>query len=184
MQNSSAAHPIPPEDLKHDYPAHVFPPHEYRPPDYLIYLERAAAAIKTIRLLVYTGMIGFLLVAAYGFFLIYELTVYSHQMLTQMVRMTEQMQSMTRIMNNMYESIADMRDDIRQMRVHVGEMDQSMSALTANINHMANTVALIQHSTRNIDANVGPAANMMNSFMPWSRGGFFGAPPAAPPAPQ
>jgi len=183
MTDTTSTHPIPPGELKHDYPAHVFPPPEYRPPEYLAYLERAAAAVKTVRLVVYAGMVGFLFVAAYGFFLIYELTVDSHQMLAQMVRMTEQMQSMARIMSNMHETIGDMRDDVRQMRVHVGDMDRTMSALTGNVNHIANTVALIQHSTRNIDASVVPATGMMNSFMPWGRSGYLGAPPAAPPAP-
>ncbi len=60
MPNSSPTHPIPAEELKHDYPARVFPPHEYRPPS-TSYLERAAAAVKTLRLIVYAGMTGFLL---------------------------------------------------------------------------------------------------------------------------
>ena len=184
MPHSSTTRPIPPEELKHGYPAHVFPPPEYRPPEYLAYLERAAAAVKTLRLIVYAGMAGFLLLAAYGFFLIYELTVDTHRMVEQTVRMTEQMQSMTRIMSNMYGTIGDMRDDIHGMRVAMGDMDQTMVALDANMNHMANTVALIQHSTRNIDASVAPAAGMMNSFMPWGGGNRFGSPPFAPPAPR
>jgi hypothetical protein len=101
MPNSSPTHPIPAEELKHDYPARVFPPHEYRPPS-TSYLERAAAAVKTLRLIVYAGMKGFLLVSAYGFFLIYELTVDTHRMVEKTVRMTEQMQSMVRIMGNMW----------------------------------------------------------------------------------
>ena len=184
MPQSSSTHSIPPQELKHDYPAHVFPPPEHRPPEYLAYLERAAAAVKTVRLVVYAGMAGFLLLSAYGFFLIYELTVDTHRMVEQTVRMTEQMQSMARIMSNMHETIGDMRDDMRRMRVALGDMDQTMGSLAANVNHMANTVALIQHSTRNIDASVAPAAGMMNSFMPWGGGNSFGAPPFAPPAPR
>ena len=165
MPHSNATHSIPPEELKHDYPAHVFPPPQYRPPEYLAYLDRAAAAVKTVRLIVYAGMAGFLLLSAYGFFLIYELTVDTHRMVEQTVRMTEQMQSMARIMSNMHESITDMRDDIRAMRASLGDMDKTIVVVSADVhhiaadvNHIANTVALIQHSTRNIDASVGPAA--------------------------
>ncbi len=190
MPHSLSTHAIPAEDLKHDYPARVFPPQEYRPPEYLAYLERAAAAVKTLRLIVYAGMAAFLLLSAYGFFLIYELTVDTHRMVEQTVRMTEQMQSMTRIMSNMHGSIADMRDDIRMMRGSLGAMDRTMSAVAADVNHIsldvnhiANTVALIQHSARNLDASVSPAASMMNSFMPWG-GGNAGAPPYARPAPR
>jgi hypothetical protein len=40
-----------------------------------------------------------------------------------------------------------------------------MTAVTADVGHLANTVALIQHPTRDIDANFGPAAKMMYSFI-------------------
>ena len=190
MPHSQTTHTIPPEELKHDYPAHVFPPQEYRPPEYLAYLERAAAAVKTLRLIVYAGLVGLVLVSAYGFFLIYELTVDTHRMVEQTVRMTEQMQSMARIMSNMHGSIADMRDDIHVMRGSLADMDRTMGAvagdvnrIAGDVNHIANTVALIQHSTRNLDASVAPAAGMMNSFMPWG-GGNSVAPPFAPPAPR
>ena len=195
---SSSTHSIPPEELKKDYPAHVFPPPDYRPPEYLVYLERAAAAVKTVRLIVYAGMAGFLLLAAYGFFLIYQLTIDTHRMVEQTMHMTEQMQSMARIMSNMHASIADMRVDIADMRGSFAQMNQTVGVvagemnrmstdvnhMSADMNHMANTVSLIQHSARNLDASVGPAANMVNSFFPMWGGGnrYPGAPPYAPPA--
>jgi hypothetical protein len=174
-------HAIPPEELKKDYPSGVFPPAEPRPPEYLAYLERAAAAAKAIRLIVYAGMACFLLLSGYGFFLIYELTVDAREMVGYAMRMSEQMQSMTRIMGNMHESVADMRGEMRDMRGAIVDMDRSMMALTGNMSHMANTVALIQHSARNLDANLAPAGGMMNTFMPWSRSSR-GSPPFAPPA--
>jgi hypothetical protein len=84
----------------------------------------------------------------------------------------------------MRDSMADMRDDSRKMRTAISEMDQNMGVLTADVNHMANTVALIQHSARNLDSSIGPAAGIMNSFMPFGAGRYFGAPPAASPAPR
>lgn len=179
---NTTPHPIPPEDLKKDYPAGVFPPPEYRPPEYLAYLERAAAAAKTVRLIVYAGMLGFLLVSSYGFFLIYELTVDAHEMVSYAMRMSEQMQSMTRVIGNMRESMADMRDELQDMRGDMGKMNSSLTTMSADVSHMANTVALIQHSARNLDANLAPAGNMMNTFLPWSRPAY-GAQPFAPPAP-
>ena len=182
-------HPIPPEELKHDYPAHVFPQHEYHP-QYLEYLERATAHLKTLRLIVYAGMTGFLLLSAYGFFLIYQLTVDTHSMVDQATRMTEQMQSMTLIMsnlsasttdmrdsmtdlrgsmNNVRDSMTSMRDDTRMMRGSLGDMDRVMGAVAFNVNHMANTTGLISHSMRNMDIGSAPAGGFMNSmssFMP------------------
>lgn len=175
--------------MKNDYPAQVYPENYH--PEYLAYLERAAAAVKTIRLVVYAGLAGFILLAAYGFFLIYLLTTDTHRMVDQSVRMTEQMQSMARIMANMYGSMAEMRVNtssmsadmaslhrsIRQMDGHIGEMN-------ANIRQMTNTVGLIQHSATNMDRSIAPAANMMNSFVPFWGGNRYGSPPYAGPAPR
>ncbi len=187
---TETTHPIPPEQLKHDYPAQVFPPHEYHP-QYLGYLERAAEHLGTLRLIVYAGMTGFLLLSAYGFFLIYQLTVDAHRMVDQATNMTEQMQSMTLIMSNMYASTTDMRDsmtdlrasmnnmrdsmtsmrdDTRMMRGSLGDMDQAVGAVAFNMSHMAGTTSLMQHSLRNMDigsAPLGGFMNSMSSFMPF-----------------
>ena len=165
--------------MKNDYPAQVYP-ETYRPPEYLAYLERAVVAIRTVRIVVYAGLAGFVLLAAYGFFLIYQLTYDTHRMVDQAVRMTEQMQSMARIMVNIHDSMTDMRSNIGEMKGAMASLDKSIKQMDSSVNHMANTVALIQHSTRNLDQSVGPAANMMNSFMPFGSG-YPGAPPYAPP---
>jgi hypothetical protein len=198
MTETQTTHPIPPEERKHDYPAHVFPPPHG---EYLEYLERASAHLKTLRLIVYAGMTGFLLLAAYGFFLIYQLTVDAQRMVDQAGRMTQQMQAMTLTMSNLYaattdmrdsmadlrgtmhnmrESMTNMRDDTRMMRVSLGDMDRTMGAVAFNINNMAGTTAnmagttsLMSHSMRNMDVNSAPLGGFMNSmssFMPFGFG--------------
>jgi hypothetical protein len=175
------APPRPPPQFKKDYPAQVYP-EDYRPPEYLAYLERAAAGLRTVRLIVYAGMSGFLLLSAYGFFLIYQLTTDTHRMVEQTTRMTEQMQSMTRIMSNMHESIGDMRTAMGDMRGSMINLDHSVTQMSSTMGQMTNTVALIQHSARNLDQSIGPAAGMMNGFMPFFGNTYRGAPPYAPPA--
>lgn len=167
--------------FKNDYPAQVYPA-DYKPPEYLAYLERAAAGLRTVRMIVYAGMTGFLLVSVYGFFLIYQLTSDTRRMVEQTVRMTEQMQSMTRIMSNMHESIGDMRMAMGDMRNSMVNLDHSVTQMSSSVGQMTNTVALIQHSARNLDQSIGPAAGMMNSFMPFFGNNYRGAPPYAPPA--
>lgn len=171
--------------MKNDYPAQVYP-ETYRPPEYLAYLERAAVAIKTVRIVVYAGLASFILLAAYGFFLIFQLTSDTHRMVEQTVRMTEQMQSMARIMSNMHDSIADMRASIATIGGSVAALDRSVGEMNGNMRQMTNTIGLIQHSARNLDQSIGPAAGMVNSFMPFGWGGnnYGGAPPYAPPAPR
>lgn len=182
MQNEEhIEHPAQSGPFKHDYAAQVYPEH-YRPPEYLEYLERAAAAIKTVRIIAYFTMAGFILLAAYGFFLIYQLTSDVHRMVDQSVRMTEQMQSMSRIMSNMHESISDMRGTMGEMRGTITEMNQTIGTMSTSLSHMGNTVTLMQHSARNLDQSIGPVMGAMNNWMPFGWGGnnYGGSPPYAP----
>ncbi|WP_298358714.1 hypothetical protein [Rhodoblastus sp.] len=183
-------------ELVKDYPKQVFPDPPMRPPEYLAYLEKAAMALRSMRLVVYAGMTAFILVAAYVFFLIYLLTGDARTMAEQMPRMTAEMkvmavemQTMTSIMNDMRADVGSMRADLggmrgdmAAMRATIQDMNSHVVAMDMSMRQMTATVALIQHSARNLDASVGPAMGAMNKFIPFGAGGntWPGAPPFAP----
>lgn len=161
--------------IEDDYPAGLYPHRgEYRPPEYIVYMERAAAALKTVRIVAYSGMVAFVILAAYGFFLIYQLTSDAHRMTIHMDRMSQTMAGMRGTMARMDTSMLNMDPMAR----HIANMDTSTQ-------HMANTVGLIQHSTRNLDRSIGPAMGMMNNWVPFMGGqrGYQGSPPPAPALP-
>lgn len=169
--------------IQDDYPAGLFPHRgDYRPPEYVAYMERAAAALKTVRIVAYSGMVAFVILAAYGFFLIYQLTTDAH-------RMTDHMNTMSRVMLNMHSSMTNMQSSMSAMETSLLNLDPMlahMANMDASTQHMAGTVSLIQHSARNLDRSFGPAMGMMNNFMPFSGGGsrgYQGAPPYSPPPP-
>jgi hypothetical protein len=173
-----------------EYPKQVFHDPAHRPPEYLAYLEKATDALKSIRLVVYAGMSGFILLAAYGFFLIYQLTSDARTMAQQtqlmtahMQLMSQEMRDITTVMGDMRANVAEMNVNMTDMRASMSDMTRQMAAMNATTTHMANTVALIQHSARNLDASVGPGMGMMNRFIPFGAGGnnWPGAPPFAPP---
>lgn len=161
--------------IQDDYVAGLFPHRdEYRPPEYVVYMERAAAALKTVRIVAYSGMVAFVILAAYGFFLIYQLTSDAH-------RMTEHMGTMSKTMTGMRGSMSNMETSmlaLEPMRQHMANMD-------ASVQHMAGTVSLIQHSTRNLDRSMSPMMGTMSSmpFMGSGNRGYQGAPPYSPPPP-
>ena len=148
---------------------------ERHPPEYVEYLDRAASGLKTVRLIVYAGMTSFVILAFYGFFLIFRLTGDLHAAVVQTQIMTQQMQAMTLTMANMNQSISAMHDDVTAIRTGVVQMETSVA-------RMADAVTLMQHSARNIDQSVGPMLGTLNSFMPfgWPGGSYEGAPPPAP----
>ncbi|MDE2578255.1 MAG: hypothetical protein KGL46_05570 [Hyphomicrobiales bacterium] len=171
--------------FRNDYPAQVYP-QEYRPPEYLAYLEKAAAAIKTVRIVVYAGLASFMLLAAYGFFLIYLLTSDARTMAAQTRVLADQMHDVVSAMNMMNATMGDMRANIGDMRGDMGAMRAAMDTMSRHVAtidssaaSMANTVTLIQHSARNLDSSFGPAMGMFNNFMPFRSGPV--APPFAPP---
>ncbi|WP_156790678.1 hypothetical protein [Rhodobacter ferrooxidans] len=154
----------------------------YRPPEYLAYLERVAGALKTVRIIVYAGMTGFIVLAFYGFFLIYQLTGDVRRAVDQTVLMTQQMQAMALTMANMHDKITDISGDMTGMRRSITTMDATMTGLAGTVGQMGSAVALMQHSTSNLDQSIGPMMGAVNSFVPFGMSGndYPGAPPYAP----
>lgn len=170
-------------ELVKDYPKQIFPDPPVRPPEYLAYLEKATDALKSLRLVVYAGLSAFILLAAYGFFLIYLLTSDARTMAEQARRMAEQMELMSREMTGMSVTMGDMRANMTEMQTSLSEMNRLMASVDRSTGHMADAVTLIQHSARNLDTSFGPAMGAMNRFMPFGAGGntWPGAPPFMPP---
>jgi len=161
----------------------AYPETTYRRPEYLEYLEQATVAIRTVRIIVYAGMTGFLVLAFYGFFLVYQLTSDVRRAVDQSILITQQMQAMARVMANMQGSIASMDTNVGTMNGSVAAMQGDIATMNRQIEQLGNTVALMQHSARNLDASIGPAMGAFNRMMPlgWFGNPWGGAPPAAAP---
>ena len=142
----------------------------YRPPEYLKYLESATHALKTVRIIVYAGMTGFLILAAYGFLLIYRLTSDVHDMVGEARIMSQQMQAITRSMANMHQDTSAISSDMTTMTAEMARMEAEMA-------RMSQAVTLMQHSATNIDRSVSPMLGTMTRFMPFGASGYPGAPP-------
>lgn len=171
--------------LENDYPAQIYTGAPYHPPEYLPYLDKAVEAVRSLKLIVFGLLAGTLLMALYGFFLIWQLTRDSHRMVEQTVRMAEEMVAIRGSMDGMSRNIDAMRGNLGEVRDSMRTMNDSVAAMNASVAHMAGSVGLIQHSTSNLDRSFGPAMGMMNSFIPFGWGGnsWRGAPPYAPPPP-
>lgn len=175
--------PKPP--LANDYPAQIYST-DHHPPEYVAYLDRAAAAMKSLKMIVFGVLAGGLLIAVYGFFLIYQLTRDSHRMVEQTVRMADEMVAIRTAIGTMDGNVATLRRSIEAMGADISAMNRSVQAMNGSVGHLAGSVGLIQHSTANLDRSFGPAMGMLNNFVPFGFGGnsWRGAPPYAPPPPR
>lgn len=178
------ANPPKPE-LQNDYPAGIYSAEAYRPPEYVAYLDKAMRAMHLLKLIVFGVLAVALVIAAYGFFLIYQLTRDSHHMVVEVHRMAEEMVAMRQSMTSIGANVAAMTGSIAEVRDQMGAMNHSVGAMNASVAHLAGSVGAIQHSTANLDRSFGPAMGMLNNFMPFGAGGnsWRGAPAYAPPPP-
>lgn len=134
-------------------------------------------------MVVYPSLFAFVLLAGYGFFLIYRLThdiAVLSQSVTHMAvivsdampRMTKDLSVMTGSMDNMTENIDGMSTEISSMSVQMGSltpMSKNIRSMTHNIGDMNRSVYGMQRDMHGMNRTVssGPFG-MMNDMMPFS----------------
>jgi len=141
---------------------------------FLCVIEKSARQWQVI---VYPSMVAFIVLAAFGFYLIYSLTgdirlmarAIDPNMGHHMARMTDSMQKMSVNINNMSSDIRSLPPMLSHMEKlngsvfnMVGEtrqMNRSMQSITYSNEHMRHSMATMTNSVRPM--------SMFNNFMPW-----------------
>lgn len=162
-------------------------------------LERLAntfdSSSRRWEMVVYPSLFAFVLLAGYGFFLIYRLTHDIHslsQSVTKMAvivsdampRMNRDLSTMTSSMDNMTGNIAGMSTEISSMSGQMDEltpMSNNIQSMTHNIGSMNRSVYGMQRDMHGMNRTVssGPFG-MMNDMMPFSSNSNV-PPPLMPP---
>lgn len=142
------------------------------------------ASARRWELIVYPSLLAFIVLAAYGFYLIYRLTndvdiitthmdhiaVNMDKVATNMDRVSERMADTTRQMSEISEYMAAVTKDVENMRVTMGNMDSNMGQMNQSMSSMSVTMYRMGQDTavmgRNIHNISGPM-RFMNSFVPW-----------------
>ena len=142
------------------------------------------ASARRWELVVYPSMLAFIILAAYGFFLIYKLTndisKITYQMAdiqTSMVNINKNFSSTTNNMNTVAKNMVrmtgymeQMSKDIKEQNAAMGAIVVSMRDMTESVDSMSYTMYYMRYDTqlmgRNIE-NVSGPMRFMNNFMPW-----------------
>lgn len=140
--------------------------------------ERSA---KRWEMIVYPGMFAFILLAGYGFFLVYNLTndmktiagSLDPNMGMHMSAFDESMQSLTANIGNMTARVEDMSSELKTMSgkmnnldtmptisVQLEKINQSVGIMSVNFDMVRRDMAMMNHS-------ISKPMSMMNNFMPW-----------------
>ncbi len=165
---------------------------ETRPPvnpgDMAQYMSQFArsfeASARRWELVVYPTMLAFVVLAAYGFFLIYKLTNDIGEIVgqmddisTSMVNINKNFSSTTNNMNTVARNMVkisgytgQMSQDIKEQNAAMGAIVISLREMNQSVDAMSYTMYHMRHDTqtmgRNIE-NVSGPMRFMNNFMPW-----------------
>jgi len=119
-----------------------------------------SASSRRWELIIYPSLFAFILLAAYGFFLIYSLTQDIHVVSTEMVVMRKSMQNIDANVGNMSTNIVTMTQTIGAQAKTINEMNMHMRTMTMSINRMTRDMSIMNDS-------VSRPMQFMNDFMPW-----------------
>lgn len=142
------------------------------------------ASARRWELVVYPSMLAFIVLAAYGFFLIYKLTDDIGKIVGQMeaisvsmVNINQNFSSTTNNMNTVARNMVKMTGYMGQMSHDIKEQNAAMGAIVITLREMNQSVDSMSYTMyhmrydtqtmgRNIE-NVSGPMRFMNNFMPW-----------------
>ncbi|MGB5260446.1 MAG: DUF948 domain-containing protein [Gammaproteobacteria bacterium] len=154
-------------------------------------MERFATAFESSarrwELIVYPALLAFVVLAAYGFFLIYTLSKDINTLARGMdpemgkhlghisesvVYLSENIRTMTRRVHDMSVSVDDMSgkmdelDHLEPMLVNMRGMNSSMAAMNSQMGSMNLTGFAMRDDVNRMGQSMRPM-NFMNNFVPW-----------------
>jgi hypothetical protein len=124
-------------------------------------LSRAfTASARRWELIVYPSLFAFILLAAYGFYLIYSLTADVHRVVDNMESITANMQKVAINMQSVSTNMVVMTQTVADQSTSMREMVINMRQMNSSIGRMRYDLAVMNNS-------VSRPMSFMNSFMPW-----------------
>jgi uncharacterized protein YoxC len=121
---------------------------------------------KRWELIVYPSLVAFIVLAVYGFYLVYTLSRDVHNLSLTITTLTI---SVDRNMNELTNTVRTMDHTMVKMGNNIGHMDGNIRAMTQNIASMTHNTNAMAASTYYMQRNIRDVARPMNiisSFMP------------------
>lgn len=161
--------------------------------DYILELEselqefekKADATTKRLQILVYPAMIAFIILASFGFYLIYSLTSDVNRMADTISHMSNSidrnMDSISGTMVHMSGKMDTLADSTHSMSTDVGSMSANVGTMSNNTVKMVNGISGLRSATYDMAAstnnmqrdmwslnkNISTPLSFMNNFLPW-----------------
>lgn len=163
---------MPNEDCERTQPAPAAGPAPEAPaPAAFSHLERFAKAFEASarrwELVVYPSLFAFIVLAAYGFFLVYSLTK-DIRILSANVdpEMNEHMAAMTSSIERLSDTIQHMNVAVTAMAGHINSMDGHIASIKEDTRGMSASTATMVKEMERVNAQMGVIAVKLNALDP------------------
>lgn len=128
---------------------------------------------KRLELFVYPSLFAFVVLAAYGFFLIFNLAGDISKLADNVTHMTTSMTTISDRMVRISNGVRNISDNMQPMRVSMSSMEASMRSMDVNMEnmdrstrHISVTSSAMNHQMGRMNQSMGPM-RAVSSFMPW-----------------
>ena len=128
------------------------------------HMERLATTFESSarrwEMIVYPSLFAFIVLASYGFYLIYSLTHDVASLARNVSTLTQSIDHMVVNMDNISGNMGGMANDLHSI-------DNSMNTMNDSTRAMAMSVDDMRHHMGAMNYNIGRPISQISSFMPW-----------------
>ena len=118
------------------------------------------ASAKRWETIVYPSLFAFILLSAYGFYLIYSLT-------SDVSKVAKNMESIAANMQDVATNMSAVSQNMVIMTQTVDSQSASMNEMTVHMRHMSMSMGQMRHDLSIMNNSVSRPMQFMNTFMPW-----------------
>jgi methyl-accepting chemotaxis protein len=143
--------------------------------------EVFAASAKRWEAIVYPSLFAFIILAVYGFYLIYSLTSDVDKVVGEMKTISNNMvlisdnignmsghvRVMSSSVETMTNSVVSMDSELGMQLVEMQQLNKNFSEMNRSVHIMTVAVNQMRRDMSVLNNNVSRPMNFMNSFMPW-----------------
>ena len=122
------------------------------------------ASAKRWELVVYPSLLAFIVLAAYGFFLIYTLTGDVSRLARSMESVVVSMEGVVTTMTTVSGNVADMSENLTSIAADVGEGSATMTNINETMHVMTVPMYQIRHDMAGMNHNMHKVAQPMRSM--------------------
>ncbi|MBK5971242.1 hypothetical protein CCR91_21355 [Thiorhodovibrio winogradskyi] len=125
-------------------------------------------------LIVYPSLFAFIILAAYGFYLVFSLAKDVHYLAisvdSNMTVLASNMQSVSDNMVQISNNVRNMTSSVDAMETHSRTLEpmlSNMESMTESIRSMTYTTATMRDDLGGMNRSIGRPMSFMNNMMPW-----------------